>query len=460
MKRALSRSSLLAPLAAVLVLSLGGCGSDDGTPDNGTSGGGGSENDLAGSLEGDVNVDLFASLLQKSDAEVDEKVTTAVNRFFGIDTDEPNQLIVESGYRCYYELPQDPSLAFIWAADSSDIRSEGMSYGMMVAVQMDLHQQFDRLWKFAKTYMQFPADHEIGAWHYYFRWQGRVDAMADPNNWAVTYNDTTVPAPDGDEYFAAALFLAHRRWGSDGEVNYLAEARNIASSMLHNAVVNGDGAMRPARFPIIHPEQKMVTFVPQGNSNGFSDPSYHLPAFYELFAQDGAPEDSASWREVAETSRAYLVRSAHATTGLHPDYASFDGVPNAGGNMQQHDQFRYDAWRVVMNMAVDYAWGSRDERMEKQIEKYHRFFSSRLTDNNVEAALFVLDGSNPTGGGSTALTATLAAGALASRHVDKARFVGNLWNVSQQQGQYRYYQEGVYLLGLLNTAGRFRTSWP
>jgi len=72
----------------------------------------------------------------------------------------------------------------------------------------------------------------------------------------------------------------------------------------------------------------------------------------------------------------------------------------------------------------------------------------------------VLDGSSSSGGGSTALTATLAAGALGSRHVDRARFVGNLWNVSQQQGQYRYYQEGVYLLGLLNTAGRFRSTWP
>jgi oligosaccharide reducing-end xylanase len=454
----------------MLVLLLAGCGSDDGSSEGGNpegggsggggSGGGGSESDLVGSLEGDLNVNLFASLLQKSDAEVDEKLATAVHRFFGIDSDEPNQLIVDTGYRCYYELPQDPSMGFIWAADSNDIRSEGMSYGMMIAVQMDLHQQFDRLWKFSKTYLQFPADHEIGAWHSYFRWQGRVDAMADPSNWAVNYGASTVPAPDGDEYFAAALFLAHRRWGSDGDVNYLAEAKQIASAMLHNMAVEGDGAMRPARFPIIHPEQKMVTFVPQGNSNTFSDPSYHLPAFYELFAQEGAPEDSAAWREVAETSRAYLVRSAHPTTGLHPDYASFDGVPNSGGNMQVHDKFQYDAWRVVMNMAVDYAWGSRDDRMETQVEKYHRFFASRLTDDNVEAALFAVDGSDPSGGGSTALTATLAAGALASRHVDKARFVGNLWNVSQQQGQYRYYQEGVYLLGLLNTAGHFRASWP
>jgi oligosaccharide reducing-end xylanase len=156
------------------------------------------------------------------------------------------------------------------------------------------------------------------------------------------------------------------------------------------------------------------------------------------------------------------VRSAHPVTGLHPDYADFSGTPVAGNNgqMQQHDQFRYDAWRTVMNMAVDYAWFSRDSRMKRQIEKYHDFFASRLTDDNVQAALFVLDGSNPSGGGSTALTATLAAGSLASLHKDRTRFVSNLWNVNQQSGQYRYYQEGVYLLGLLSTSGRLRYSWP
>ena len=444
MKRTLSRASGLSPAWAMLALALAGCGSGD---------------EIVEQRRGELNVDLFGSLLGKSDAEVDEKVNTAVDRFFGIGTDEPNELVVMGGYRCYYELPQDPSLAFIWAADSNDIRSEGMSYGMMIAVQSDLRTQFDRLWKFAKTYMQFPSDSELDAWRHYFRWQGRVDP-ADPQSWVVNYGATTSPAPDGDEYFAAALFLAHRRWGSDGDVNYLAEAQQLVAAMLHNPMMAGDGAMVASRFPIIHETEKMVTFVPVGMANTFSDPSYHLPAFYELFARDGAPEDSAAWRSVAEASRAFLVRSAHPATGLHPDYADFAGAPVAGGNGQMHDQFRYDAWRTVMNMAVDYAWFSKDSRMKHQVEKYHDFFSSRLTDNNVQAALFVLDGSNPMGGGSTALTATLAAGSLASLHKDRARFVSNLWNVNQQSGQYRYYQEGVYLLGLLSTSGRLRYSWP
>ena len=436
---------------AVALLSSLGCGGDDegsgDTPGNRPPAGPpfmATTEPLSLSSTGTVN--LFVELAGKTEAEVDQKLTTAVNRFFGIDTGEPNELILMSGYRCYYELPQDPSMAFIWAADSNDIRSEGMSYGMMIAVQMGLREQFDRLWKFSKTYLQYPADSELAAWRHYFKWQGRVDA-SNPASWTVSYGADTVPAPDGDEYFAAALLLAHDRWGSDGEVNYQAEGRAIVSAMLHNMPSPG------GRFPIIHDTQNMVTFVPFGNSNGFTDPSYHLPAFYDLYARDGAPEDADTWRSVAEVSRAYLVTSANAATGLHPDYASFTGVPNAGG--ERHDEFRYDAWRVVMNMAMDYAWFEQDDRMRAQVERYHVFFASRLTDNNVTAALYEVDGSNPDGGGSTALTATLAAGALASGQPDRARFVNAAWNVGQQQGQFRYYQESVYLLGLLHAAGKF-----
>ena len=449
------------------------CGGDKSEPSGGLGGsaGRGGSAGQAGTSSSEVDAgpvvpepteierNLFGSVLAKTDAEVDEKITTAVNRFFGIGTGESAVPVADMGYRCYYELPQDPTRGFIWAPDSTDIRSEGMSYGMMIAVQVDLHDQFDHLWNFAKAYMQYPADSEVSAWRHYFKWQGRVDTT-DPASWAVTYDATTVPAPDGDEYFAAALYLAHRRWGSGGAINYLEEANAITSAMLHNEATPGTDAVAP-RYPIIDPTENMVTFVPYGNSNGFSDPSYHLPAFYDLFAEDGPEADSDRWRSVAETSRDYLVRSAHATTGLHPDYAGFDGVGVAGG--QQHDHFRYDAWRVVMNMAVDYAWFSRDRRMRLQVEKYHEFFvsSGNMGENNVNEALFQLDGqlSGDGGNGSTALTATLAAGALASQRDDRARFVSAAWNVSQQQNLYRYYQESVYLLGILNVAGKFNYSW-
>jgi oligosaccharide reducing-end xylanase len=201
----------------------------------------------------------------------------------------------------------------------------------------------------------------------------------------------------------------------------------------------------------------MVVFFPSGTSAGFSDPSYHLPAFYELFADDGAQNDSARWRQIAQVSRQYFVTSANPNTGLHPDYANFNGTPNTGGS--NHDEFRYDAWRVVMNMAVDYAWGSQDQRLKTQIEKYHTFFTPYLGDGNVQSSLFALNGSGASGNGSTALTATLASGALVSEAANRADYVQNLWDVGQQSGQYRYYQETVYMLGLLASAGLFGYEW-
>jgi oligosaccharide reducing-end xylanase len=381
--------------------------------------------------------------------EVDAKVRLAANRIFGIGTNESATPVANTGFRLYYELPQNPSQAFIWAADSNDIRSEGMSYGMMIAVQLDMQTQFDRLWNFARTYMQFPGNSNLTAWRYYFRWQGSVNTQ-NANNWQVNYGAQTGPAPDGDEYFAAALFLADRRWGSGGAVNYRQEASNIASAMLNNAAGGG-------RTPIIDRNSNMVVFFPSGNSATFSDPSYHLPAFYELFAQDGSQNDSARWRQVAATSRQYFVTSANGNTGLHPDYANFNGTPNAGGS--NHDQFRFDAWRVVMNMAVDYAWGSQDQRLKTQVEKYHNFFTAHLGNGNVQNALFALNGTGASGNGSTALTATLASGAVASAANNRDDYVQNLWIIGQQPGTYRYYQETVYMLGLLSTAGFFGYEW-
>lgn len=227
---------------------------------------------------------LFTSLSGKTQQEVDAKVKTAVDRFFGIGTGEPNTPTVGSGYRCYYELPNDPSMAFIWAADSNDIRSEGMSYGMMIAVQMDLHAEFDKLWKFAKKYMQYPADTGPAAWKYYFRWQGTVSGSD------VTFGATTVPAPDGDEYFAAALYLADKRWGSAGSVSYKQEADNISAALLHNA------ATADNRYPIFHTTENMVVFVRMAGRTASRIPATICPAFTSCSRCMAQPQTPRSGR--------------------------------------------------------------------------------------------------------------------------------------------------------------------
>jgi oligosaccharide reducing-end xylanase len=391
---------------------------------------------------------LFTELLGVSQGEVDQKLQTAVDRFFGINSTDPATPTLNGGARSFYTLPQDNSMGFIWAADSADIRSEGMSYGMFIALQMDMQQQFDQLWRFAKTFMQQPADSPVASWRHYFRWTGTVNTQ-NANNWTVNYNPEEPPASDGEEYFAVALFLADRRWGSAGAINYEAEADLIADAMLNNEP-GTDG-----RFPLFHATENQVTFVPYGTSYEHSDPSYHLPAFYEIFAQDGPAVDAARWLEIAEVSRQYFVDSAHPQTGLHPDYAEFDGTPTQGYQASAHDQFQFDAWRVPLNMAVDYAWSREDPRVRTQVEKYHTFFNG-----NVTASLYQLNGTGGTGGTSQALVAALASGGLASSAGNRMAYVNSLWNIAQPTGNFRYYQGSVYLLGLLATGGRFSFLFP
>ena len=56
-----------------------------------------------------------------------------------------------------------------------------------------------------------------------------------------------------------------------------------------------------------NPENHLIKFVPETE---WTDPSYHLPHFYEVFAQRADEADRPFWREAAAASRRYLVPPA------------------------------------------------------------------------------------------------------------------------------------------------------
>jgi hypothetical protein len=78
-------------------------------------------------------------------------------------------------------------------------------------------------------------------------------------------------------------------------------------------------------------EYKMVRFTPDMKRPDHTDPSYHLPAFYELWARWGPEADRSFWAEAAKVSRDFFQKATNPTTGLAPDYANFDGTPVTGG---------------------------------------------------------------------------------------------------------------------------------
>jgi len=371
---------------------------------------------------------LFAGLLGKSDAEIQAKLDGAWKHlFYGDDKTE----------RVYYPVGDD--MAYIQDIGNDDVRTEGMSYGMMIAVQMNKKEEFDRLWKWARTYMY----NDRGAQQGYFAWH------CTP--WGEKLDSN--PASDGEEWFVTALFFAAGRWGNgEGIYNYEAEAQAILHTMLHKADENNGIATN-----MFDPEHKMVVFVPSsGRASRFTDPSYHLPHYYELWAR-WADEDNEFWAEAATVSREFFKKAAHPETGLMPDYAEFDGSPTDpwGGG---HDAFRFDAWRNGMNVAVDYAWFAADPWQVEQSNRLLDFFYRQGIGSYGNQ--YTLDGKRLSGDHSLGLVAMNGVAALAATTGHRADFVQALWDASPPSGKWRYYDGMLYMLGLLHVSGNFRIYSP
>src|SRR5688572_24966794 len=121
------------------------------------------------------------------------------------------------------------SLAYIMDINSVDVRSEGMSYGMMIAVQLNKKADFDALWNWSLIHM-YQRDPKHPAYGY-FSWSLTTEGVA---------NDE-MPAPDGEEYFATALYFAAARWGNGaGIYDYSAWADRILTSVIHRGVITGE----------------------------------------------------------------------------------------------------------------------------------------------------------------------------------------------------------------------------
>jgi len=274
-----------------------------------------------------------------------------------------------------------------------------------------------------------------------------------------TPNDE-MPAPDGEEYFATALYFAAGRWGSpDGIYDYRAEADRLLKDMRHRRLITGrtvKGAMTAGA--LFEPDHKMVRFTPDIENWNHTDPSYQVPAFYELWARWGPEPDRAFWTQAAAASREFFRRATHHATGLAPDYANFDGTPWAAPWNPHSADFQYDSWRTAMNWSVDWAWWARDAREPELSDRLQAFFASKGIPTYGNR--FRLDGTQFGNDHSAGLVAMNAVASLAATHPRARQFVEALWNTPVPSGQLRYYDGMLYLLALLHCGGEFRVWAP
>ena len=153
-----------------------------------------------GDGEGAYKTGHYRNLFQEqghTPAETHAKIEKAFQQLFHGDGQEE---------RIYFETGanENGTLAYVTDWANNDARTEGMSYGMMICVELGKKREFDALWNWAHTYMLItdPKDPSVG----YFAWSMNTDGTPR----------STGAAPDGEEYFTMALYFAARRWGTNG----------------------------------------------------------------------------------------------------------------------------------------------------------------------------------------------------------------------------------------------------
>ena len=374
-------------------------------------------------------------------AEIDAKVDVAFQQLFHGDP-ETRAVYYPAGSNA------DGPLAYLTDVANHDARTEGMSYGMMIAVQLNHKQEFDALWNWARTYMYIssPTHPSQG----YFSWSCKVNG--EPN-------DETA-APDGEEYFVMALYFAANRWGNGvGIYNYKARADELLTDMRHRERRTGQTKFGERTVGAeVNEEAKMIRFTPVEGKANFTDPSYHLPAYYELWARWGPVADREFWAQAAQVSRDFFSRATNPKTGLSPDYANFDGTPHTIVWNKMAAKFSYDSWRTQSNWSVDWSWWAKDSRERALSDRTQAFLFSQGIDTYSNQ--FTLDGVPLSKRHSTGLVATSAVASLAATHAVKDSFVEELWRAPIPSGHERYYDGMLYMMSLMHVSGNYRIWGP
>lgn len=379
---------------------------------------------MKGAFETGIYRNIFAEL-GYSEEEIHTRVEdTFQTMFYGSDEE-----------RIYHQAGED--MGYMVDTGNIDVRTEGMSYGMMMCVQLDKKEEFDRLWKWTKTYMWMPEGKNAG----YFAWSCGLDGTKNAYG----------PAPDGEEFFAMALFFASNRWGDgEGIFHYAEEARAILRVCIHQGE-NGNGGS-----PMWDGSNHLIKFIPECD---WSDPSYHLPHFYELFALWSDKEDREFWKKAAGASREYLKKACHPVTGLCAEYADYDGTPHTGHKEVfggRHDWYYSDAYRTIANIALDHIWFAADEWACGEADRIQEFFCE--TVHGQDDGIYLIDGTILEGKAlhPVAIIAVNAQASLAAKGKHAAKCAQRFWNTPLREGERRYYDNCLYLFAMLALSGKYR----
>lgn len=229
--------------------------------------------------------------------------------------------------------------------------SEGVAYGMLIAVMLSEQALFDAFYGYA---LEFANDKGLMCWY-----------VSPDGEKALG----TGAASDSDEDIAWALVMAHRQWGGRGALreSYLDHAmRQIDRIWQHE--VDHD------RFPhLFKPGDEWRPDV--------FNPSYFAPNQYRVFGEVSG--NVAGWQAVVERGYDVVAASLNAASGnrdngLVPAWCDTSGVP-VEAFPGAETNYQTDSARLPFRLGQDFAY-YEDPRARAYVEKTSAFFAGLGAD--------------------------------------------------------------------------------
>jgi oligosaccharide reducing-end xylanase len=215
-----------------------------------------------------------------------------------------------------------------------------------------------------------------------------------------------------------------------------------------------DGSQGRAMFDR---ETGLIRFVAEMD---FSDPSYHLPHFYEIYATVAQGEDKEFCLKAAAASRDYWKKACHPETGFSAEYADYDGTPHHGHFdifHGRHDWYFSDAYRTIINIAVDSVWNGLSDWAKEEGEKFMAFFDRPDIADDWNH-IFEVDGtklSEPALHPVAIIASNATAGVLVENEASD-RWIKLFLETPLRLGDRRYYDNCLYFFSYMVLSGNYK----
>lgn len=326
-------------------------------------------------------------------------------------------LVTSAGAGGFQRIQRTASDGVSTSTPAGSTVSEGIGYGMLIAVYMgdpDSHTLFDNLWKYEQLHLD---GNKLMNWS--IDASGNVSASGGMMLGAGG-------ATDADEDMAFALVMADKQWGSSGALNYASLAAAQISAIWNHEIYNSNLAGPGDSW---------------GPTNLFQDIniSYFAPAYYRVFKTiDGSHDWDAVTQTVFDTIALALTGNGNTANGLVPAWCSTNST-SCGSSGAGPFNYQYDSCRTPFRVGVDWCWnGSRDasaatainpSRAQSYVSKTSSFFSG-------VGASAIVDGYN--------LDGTVASGAHTTAQGQSAAFIGPAAVGAMSSATYQSFLDAAY----------------